>query len=201
MHAPSLQSTLNWNVPGALDEERPPLLEERLERVEVDDRGIGFDLTEVGIHRRGQREARAQRVLQVESHRARRIGTLVRAGCRSPGLSDRLPTVYGSSSSFFGEPPILSPRTSANCETKPLALRDSSGQDDVSASRPISRITAKPTGPPSVLLKRSCENGMRNSAVQPSGVARDFHVPDRVPAVVTRAVVEVVAIGLDARPD
>ena len=72
----------------AFDEERPPLLEERLERVEVDDGGVGFDLAEVGIGRRGQREARAHRVLQVEADRAGRIGALRRADCRSPGCSD-----------------------------------------------------------------------------------------------------------------
>ena len=44
---------------GALDEERPPLGEERLEAAQVHDRRIGLDLAEVGIHRRGQRDARA----------------------------------------------------------------------------------------------------------------------------------------------
>ncbi len=44
---------------GALDEERPPLREEGLERIEVDDRRIGFDLAEVGVRRGRQREARA----------------------------------------------------------------------------------------------------------------------------------------------
>ena len=60
------------------------------------------------------------------------------------------------------------PRISANCETNPLALRESSGQVEISFNRPTSRTSANPTGPPSVLLKRSCENGILNSARQPS---------------------------------
>jgi hypothetical protein len=79
-----------------------------------------------------------------------------------------LATEYGISSNFFGAPDIFNPRSSPNCDTNPFALRDSSGHDDVSARRPTSRMTEKPTGPPVVLLKRSCENGIRNSARQPS---------------------------------
>ena len=41
---------------GAGDEERPLLREERLERREIHNRRIGFDLTEVGINRRVERE-------------------------------------------------------------------------------------------------------------------------------------------------
>ena len=36
-------------VAGSLDEERPPLVEERLERRQVDDRRIGLDLAEVRV--------------------------------------------------------------------------------------------------------------------------------------------------------
>ena len=86
----------------------------------------------------------------------------------STGCVSILPTEYGRISNRLGVPPILRPVRSPNCETNPFALRDSMGHDTVSASRPTSRITAKPTGPPDVLLKRSCENGMRNSAHQPS---------------------------------
>ena len=39
-------------VSGPLDEERPALVEERLERRQVDDGGIGFHLPEIRIHRR-----------------------------------------------------------------------------------------------------------------------------------------------------
>jgi hypothetical protein len=42
---------------GAFDEERPPLGEEGFERGQVDDRRIGFDLAEVRIDRRGQRQS------------------------------------------------------------------------------------------------------------------------------------------------
>src|SRR5262249_32982062 len=41
---------------GSLDEERPALVEEGLERREVDDGRIRFDLAEVGVERRGERE-------------------------------------------------------------------------------------------------------------------------------------------------
>src|SRR5689334_169156 len=68
----------------------------------------------------------------------------------STGIISNLPTEYGISSNFFGAPDIFSPVSSPNCETKPGALRDSSGHDDVSARRPISRMIVKPTGPPSV---------------------------------------------------
>ena len=69
---------------------------------------------------------------------------------------------------------------------------------DVSFSRPISRTTAKPNVAVGPGVNRSCENGMRNSASQPSAVARDADVPHGVPAVVVVGVVEPVAILLDA---
>ena len=56
-------------MPGAFDEERPPLGEERFEAAQVHDRGIRFDLPEVGIHRRRERHAGTQRVLQVRADR------------------------------------------------------------------------------------------------------------------------------------
>ena len=49
----------------ALDEERAPLVEDRLERREVHDRRIRFDLAEVGIDRRVQREVRPEPVLEI----------------------------------------------------------------------------------------------------------------------------------------
>ena len=48
-----------------------------------------------------------------------------------------------------------------------MALRESSGQVVVSLSRPIWRETAKPNVIFADGVKRSCENGMRNSAVEP----------------------------------
>jgi hypothetical protein len=48
-----------------------------------------------------------------------------------------------------------------------LALRESRGHVDVSFKRPICRETAKPNVPAVAGLKRNCENGIRNSAVQP----------------------------------
>ena len=130
------------------DEERPPLREERLERVEVDDRRIGFDLAEVGIRRGREREAGRQRVLQVEPDRAARIGRSLSGLSLDRLRVDAADGVRQQLELLRRAAPCFSPRSSPNCETNPLALRDSSGQVDVSASRPTSRITAKPTGPP-----------------------------------------------------
>ena len=57
---------------------------------------------------------------------------------------------------------------SPNDETKPGAAFEMCGQVSVSFSRPICRTTAKPNVALSAGWKRSCENGMRNSARQPS---------------------------------
>ena len=134
---------------GALDEERPPLGEERLERVEVHDRRIGFDLAEVGIDRRGQRQPGRHRVLQVEPERAAGIG---RVGQRVPRVDrlrvDLADAVRHQLEASSPSPPSCRPLSSPNCETKPLALRASSGHVEVSVRRPTSRTTAKPTGPP-----------------------------------------------------
>ena len=50
-----------------LDEERALLLEERLERGQVDDRRIDFDLAEVGIDRAVERQVAADPVLEVDA--------------------------------------------------------------------------------------------------------------------------------------
>ena len=56
-------------------------------------------------------------------------------------------------------------------------------------------VTARPKVLVCAGLKRSCENGMWNSADQPSDRANG-DVPDRVPAVVAASVIEPVAIDL-----
>ena len=53
--------------PRALDEERPPFLEERLEDGEVEHRRIRFHLPEVGVHRAIERQVRRETVLQVRA--------------------------------------------------------------------------------------------------------------------------------------
>src|SRR5262249_16798513 len=60
---------------GALDEERPSLGEVLLKRRQVHVRGVGVDLTEVGIDRRVERKARRQSVLRVHPD----TGNLARA--------------------------------------------------------------------------------------------------------------------------
>ena len=51
--------------PLALDEEGSPLLEEGLERAEVELRRVGLDLAEVGVHRRVEQEVGGDPVLEV----------------------------------------------------------------------------------------------------------------------------------------
>src|SRR5687767_14395640 len=73
---------------------------------------------------------------------------------------------YGSNSSRFAADGKARPVSSPNEETKPLALRASSGHVEVSFTCATVRITAKPNVPAARGSKRSCENGTRNSAVQ-----------------------------------
>jgi hypothetical protein len=58
----------------ALDEERTFLGKVRLERAEIHDCGIGFDLTEVWIDGPGQIQRRRDRVLDVDADRQATIG-------------------------------------------------------------------------------------------------------------------------------
>src|SRR6185503_21218485 len=60
---------------ASLDEEGPPLREEGLERRQVDDRRIHFDLAEVGVDGRVEREVGRQQVLEIGT--GPRIGVLL----------------------------------------------------------------------------------------------------------------------------
>ena len=91
----------------------------------------------------------------------------------SSGVVPISPTTYGTSSSRFDARPIVTPLNSPNDETNPLAFFDRSGHVVVSFKRATLRITAKPSTPSPPRLKRSWENGMRNSAHQPSLSRRD----------------------------
>src|SRR5262245_57262048 len=79
-------------------------------------------------------------------------------------------TVYGRSSSRFDALPMFTPLRVPNDDTHPLALLEINGQVDVSLRRATCREIAKPSCPSPLPLKRSCENGMRNSACQPSSL-------------------------------
>ncbi len=79
-------------------------------------------------------------------------------------------SAYGVISSFFSGWVKARPVSSPNDETKPLALRGRSGHVDASSARARMRPTAKPNVEVEAGLKRSCENGIRNSARQPLGV-------------------------------
>ena len=55
--------------PRALEKERTLLGKEGLDGREVDHRGIDFDLTEIRIHRRRERESRAESDAEIRAHR------------------------------------------------------------------------------------------------------------------------------------
>src|SRR6476660_3255666 len=78
-------------------------------------------------------------------------------------------TTYGINSSFFWADVTCSPIRSPNDETVPLALFARRGHVTVSLVAAISRAIANPNVPADDGLKRSCENGILNSARQPSG--------------------------------
>src|SRR6187551_2838028 len=58
-------------------------------------------------------------------------GELLSGSALSISRVSTLPSEYGISSKRFGAPDILRPRNSPNCETNPLAFRDSNGYDEV----------------------------------------------------------------------
>ena len=199
MQSPSLQSMLKRKMPEPFDEERPALGEERLEGVEVDDRRVGLHLAEVGIDGGRQRERRGDGVLHVEAElprpdrSARSAGRLPRR--RSSRFADAC-TAPARAASASRQRAGRAPRRTAT--RNPLALRDSSGHVEVSFRRADLANHREAHGSAAAGSKRSCENGMRNSARQPSASRATCDVPHRVPAVVAVAVVEVVAVGLDA---
>ena len=151
------------------DEERPPLGEERLEGIEVDDGGVGFDLAEVGIRRGGQRQAGRDRVLHVEANRRAGIGRrvdrvgivhvlrldLADASTAAARTSSACPTSSGRASRRTAT------RSRWRCATAAASSRFRPGG-------PLRESRQSPPGRPVSSLKRSCENGMRNSALQPS---------------------------------
>ena len=63
-----------------LHEERPPLLEEGLERAEVEHRGIGLDLAEIGVDGGVEQEVRGDAVLEVAADGDLLIARVVRGG-------------------------------------------------------------------------------------------------------------------------
>src|SRR5205814_7895575 len=77
------------------------------------------------------------------------------------------PTAYGTSSRRFGDCVTLRLVSSPNDETMPELAFERCGHESVSFNRPISRTTANPNVSSLDGRKRSCENGMRNSARQP----------------------------------
>src|SRR6185295_14031131 len=78
----------------------------------------------------------------------------------------------GSTSSRRADLSPVIPASSPNCETKPLRSGRTGDQSSDSLRRAMSRETCSPHTcapcPEAALLKRSCERGMRNSAVHPA---------------------------------
>ena len=187
---------------GAFDEERPPLGEERFERGEVDDRRIRFDLAEVRVDGAGEREARASARTSCPGRAAPPGSDAFTSGLPSVGCLRQVGHRVRHQLEPLGR---RGHRQSAElAERRHVAVaaarQQRPGRRFRSAGR-CRRATAKPNVLACDGLKRSCENGMRNSAVQPLRIARHRHVPHRVPAVVAVVVVVPVAIDLHAGRD
>ena len=131
--------------------------------------GIGFDLAEIRIDRAGQRQPGADRVLEVEPSADAGIR---RPGQRIPGRDRRGRHLRDDVRHQLE--PLLAPRQRQAAELaerrdEAAGAPASSGQVEVSLMCAMLRTTAKPNVPADAGLKRSCENGILNSARQPSG--------------------------------
>src|SRR5205823_1496991 len=85
----------------------------------------------------------------------------------TPGDVPRL-TTYGSSSTRFGAGMSRSPRRWPKRDTKPLSVFNMKGQKLNSFLRRMVRTNRIPHTCSAAPEKRSCEKGIRYSAVQPS---------------------------------
>ena len=74
------------------------------------------------------------------------------------------------------------PTMSAKCETKPVCPFGVLTMRTVSSLRTVRRVTLSPHTWTAFSGKRSCENGMRTSATQPSGTifAAESHTPSQL---------------------
>ena len=181
---------LKRKVARSFDEERPPLGEERLERVEVDDGRVGLDLAEVRVDRGRQRQARGQRVLEVGADRALPGSGDLRTGCpASDGCVDHLRPrcrapprgASGGRARSAGRPARRS------CDTNPLAPCAMSGHVDGFVQPADLPDDARS---PNVSPARACRTAAaRTECGTPPATLRVVehrHVPHGVPALVAR---------------
>ncbi len=187
-------------VEGArsLDEERAALIEKRLERGQVHDRWVGLDLSEVGVHRARQGEARRQPVPEVQTGGAggrRRFQQRIAPGRLSGELRQRV----GHHLESFGR--------RQHRQAGQLAERRHEPGGRPRQERPargfLQAADLADHGKPEPRARDGREAQLRERNVElggPSGgIARHAHRPDGVPAAVAARIVEPVAILLHAR--
>src|SRR5690606_19775107 len=124
---------------AALDEERALLVELRLERREVDDRGVDLDLAEVRIERRVQRQVRREPVLEVEPERGEVVGAVaVRVG-------ERRAVVAGSGR-------VLGARDAVRQQLEAAAAVDAADAREVAVARDAAALAPGREGEDGLLL-------------------------------------------------
>ena len=99
-------------------------------------------------------------------------------------------------------PPGLDPADSLESpvmrEARPFSFFGTRTSHELSFLRYTTRRAFTPQAWPGVVGKRSCENGIRISTLQPSAVLRHRRLPHRVPEVVLEVVVVDRRVSLDA---
>jgi hypothetical protein len=86
----------------------------------------------------------------------------------SGSMNSARPTVYGTSSSCLGALIACTPVRCAMRDARPFSFFGTSCSQTLSLRRWMNREAFTPQASRAVRGKRSCENGMRISAVQPS---------------------------------
>ena len=184
-------------VARTLHEERPALGEERFERGQVHDRGIGFDLAEIRVDGAGEGQTRRQRVLHVDAERAIGRGMLeqrVAAGDLFRQVGQRV----------RDQLELL--RRARHREAAQLAERRHVPVVAAGQQRPGRRFVEAADLPrhreAEGVRVRLSESQLRERDPELRGpseaIARDADVPHRVPAVVAVVVVVPVPIHLHA---
>src|SRR5690606_20324966 len=135
---------------AALDEERALLVELRLERREVDDRGVDLDLAEVRVERRVQRHVRREPVLEVEPERGEVVGAIaVRVGERR-AIARR-------------HRRVLRARDAVRQQLEPAAAVDAADAGEVAVARDAAALAPGREGEDGLLLP-SCDGALELDA-------------------------------------
>jgi hypothetical protein len=178
----------------ALDEERAPLLEERLERRQVQHGWIRLDLTEVGIGRPGKGQVRRDGELDVGPHREPLVSPEAVARRRRDILRDHVRCDLG---------PL---RSSEAVEPGEVAeLRHEAGMGHA-VQRPAALLSGAldraPDGHPEGDVGRRGVTQLRKRQPEFRGPAERInpggHIPDAIPGNVLIGVLRDGVVGLDA---